>query len=264
LKPIHYRGASVVPKKSFGQNFLQDRNLLSKIVDSASITPDDNVLEIGPGFGSLTGAISERISHFTAVELDRELAEFIRQNFPDVQLIEQDFLKLDLHPITKEKRLKIIGNIPYAITTPILFKLIDYRVSIDSAVLLMQHEVAKRLSAKPRTKEYGILAVQLQAFTTVEFLFKVGRQVFKPSPNVDSAVVRLTFHGSHVVKTELELVFRKLVRKAFAMRRKTLENNLKPYFDLTGLVFNFKQRAEELSVTEFVRLAELLSNRTTL
>jgi 16S rRNA (adenine1518-N6/adenine1519-N6)-dimethyltransferase len=263
---VEYKQTTVSPKKRLGQNFLTDQNILRKIVAAASLSPDDNVLEIGPGFGALTKPIAESVARFRAVELDRSLAEFIRTEFPTVELIEDDFLNVSLDAFAESAPLKILGNIPYSITSPILFKLIENRQHIRSAVLLMQDEVARRLSAKPRTKEYGILAVQLQAFSEVEYLFKVGKHVFKPQPDVNSAVVRLTFEGVSRLPSSLENIFREVVRKSFAMRRKTLENNLKLHFDLedldvSALGLTLRQRAEELSVEQFIALATALQMR---
>lgn len=259
MMKVKYKETEVVPKKRFGQNFLTDENILRKIVAEARLSPDACVLEIGPGFGALTKHIAALVPRFTAVELDKHLATFIRSEFPTVDLIEGDVLDLSFASLAHEKKLTVLGNIPYAITSPILFKLLDERAHLDQAILLMQEEVARRLSATPCTKEYGILSVQLQAFAKVEYCFKVGKHVFKPQPNVNSAVVRLSFQPTFsLVPNGLEAAFRLLVRRAFAMRRKTLENNLKSYYDLSGVAFNFKRRAEELAVSEFVHLAELL------
>ncbi len=259
---VKYKSTEVVPKKSFGQNFLTDDNILRKIIDAARLSPDDTVLEIGPGFGALTKHIVRILPHFTAVELDKNLAQFIRSEFPTVNLIEGDILELSFATLASGKKLKVLGNIPYAITSPILFKLLDERAHLCEAILLVQEEVARRLSASPRTKEYGILAVQLQAFAKVEYCFKVGKHVFKPQPKVNSAVIRLSFQPEFSqVPAELETAFRFLVRRAFAMRRKTLENNLKRYYDLSGIPFDFKRRAEELSVSEFIALASMLCQR---
>jgi len=262
LMKVKYKETEVVPKKSFGQNFLTDDNILRKIIDAARLSPDDTVLEIGPGFGALTKHIAKMVPHFTAVELDKELAHFIRTEFPTVNLIEGDVLDLSLATIAQGKKLKVLGNIPYAITSPILFKLLDERAHLCEAILLVQDEVARRLSAIPHTKEYGILTVQLQAFAKVEYCFKVGKHVFKPQPKVNSAVIRLSFQPEFSqVPAELETAFRLLVRRAFAMRRKTLENNLKLHYDLSGVPFDFKRRAEELSISEFIALTLKLHHR---
>jgi 16S rRNA (adenine1518-N6/adenine1519-N6)-dimethyltransferase len=256
LAKIHYKGRSIVAKKRLGQNFLVDENIVRKIIAFAQLKKDDHILEIGPGFGALTKELVKILPTFTAVELDRTLAAFIRAEFPQVHLIEKDILQVPLSEIAGEKKVKVLGNIPYAITTPILFKLLDERAAVHSAILMMQDEVARRLLAKPGTKEYGVLAVQLQAFAEVEYGFKVKREVFKPRPKVDSAVVRLTVRPHTGIMRET--VFKTLVRTAFRMRRKTLENNLKDIFELSGVTLNLKQRAEELSVQDFIELANVI------
>ncbi len=256
LAKIHYKGRSIVAKKRLGQNFLVDENIVRKIIAFAQLKKDDHILEIGPGFGALTKELVKILPTFTAVELDRTLAAFIRAEFPQVHLIEKDILQVPLSEIAGEKKVKVLGNIPYAITTPILFKLLDERAAVHSAILMMQDEVARRLLAKPGTKEYGVLAVQLQAFAEVEYGFKVKREVFKPRPEVDSAVVRLTMRPHTGIMRET--VFKTLVRTAFRMRRKTLENNLKDIFELSGVTLNLKQRAEELSVQDFIELANVI------
>ncbi|RFM22814.1 MAG: 16S rRNA (adenine(1518)-N(6)/adenine(1519)-N(6))-dimethyltransferase RsmA [Candidatus Thermochlorobacter aerophilum] len=253
---MHYKGRSIVAKKRLGQNFLVDENIVRKIIAFAQLKKDDHILEIGPGFGALTKELVKILPTFTAVELDRTLAAFIRAEFPQVHLIEKDILQVPLSEIAGEKKVKVLGNIPYAITTPILFKLLDERAAVHSAILMMQDEVARRLLAKPSTKEYGVLAVQLQAFAEVEYGFKVKREVFKPRPEVDSAVVRLTMRPHTGIMRET--VFKTLVRTAFRMRRKTLENNLKDIFELSGVTLNLKQRAEELSVQDFIELANVI------
>jgi len=252
---IKYKDTAVSSKKSFGQNFLVDPNISRKIVHSAKIAEDDNVIEIGPGFGSLTKVISEVMPRFTCVELDHKLADFISREFPNVNLISNDVLKVDLAKLAEKKPLTVLGNIPYAITSPILFKLIENRAHIDRAVLMMQDEVARRLTAEPKTKQYGILAVQLQAFGQPEYLFKVPKTVFKPRPEVESAVVRIDF--SKPVQIEHPAEFQTFVRTAFRMRRKTLANNLKGKYDTSTLTSEvLKKRAEAFSVTEFVALFE--------
>ncbi|MBC8042296.1 MAG: ribosomal RNA small subunit methyltransferase A [Rhizobacter sp.] len=257
---VSYQHRSITPKKHRGQNFLLDPNISHKIVEAAGLQPDDAVLEIGPGFGALTAIIAATMPHFTAVEVEPELAKFIREKFPQVTVIAGDFLDVNLGEIAAGRKLKVLGNIPYSITTPIIFKLLDHQTHVHSIVLMIQDEVARRLSAVPQTKEYGILAVQLQAFTDVEYLFKVSKHVFKPKPDVDSAVVRLTMTPEkHRITNPLQ--FKKVVRQSFAMRRKTLENNLRKTFRLDGLDIDFKRRAETFSVAEFVALAQLLEDR---
>lgn len=219
----------------------------------SGIGPGDRVLEIGPGFGALTREIAEICPEFTVIEKDPALASFIREEFPSVHVIEGDFLEADLASLAQGDKLHVLGNIPYYITTPILFKLLDNRHSIASETLMMQHEVAQRLTAEPGTKEYGILAVQLQSFCKVEYLFKVGKKVFRPQPEVDSAVVRIEPLKTSPVSDEEG--FRKFIRTAFQQRRKTLSNNLKKTYDLSRVAtFDLQRRAESLTVNEFCNL----------
>ncbi|HCD36944.1 MAG TPA: 16S rRNA (adenine(1518)-N(6)/adenine(1519)-N(6))-dimethyltransferase RsmA [Chlorobium sp.] len=250
---VEYKHTEIAVKKKLGQNFLTDSNITRKIVAASGALPTERILEIGPGFGALTKEISALTPHFTAVEKDRALAAFIRREYPSLQMIEADFLDLDLEELSTDGPLRVLGNIPYSITTPIIFKLLEARHNILSATLMMQHEVALRLTAKPSTKEYGILAVQLQSFCTVRYLFKVGRKVFKPQPNVDSAVISMTPKKESPV--ENPLAYRQFVRTAFHQRRKTLLNNLRDSYDLSSLTpETLKLRAEALSIEEFITL----------
>ena len=258
MTKIEYKHTEIAVKKKFGQNFLTDRNICRKIVQSAGLEKNDRVLEIGPGFGALTSAILEVVPEFVAIEKDRELAAFIRREFPSVQLIEGDFLAINLPRLAAERPVKVMGNIPYSITSPIIFKLLDNRKHIVSETLMVQHEVAQRLVAKPGTKEYGILAVQLQTFCKVDYLFKVNRNVFRPQPGVDSAVVHIVPLAT--LKQRDEEGFRKFVRTAFGQRRKTLQNNLKKTYDLSNVSsIDLSRRAESLSIGEFSLLFEELT-----
>ncbi len=252
-KVVEYKHTEIAVKKKLGQNFLTDRNITRKIVIASGVAPQENILEIGPGFGSLTKAIMEYCPLFTVVEKDRKLAEFIRYEYPQLNLIEGDFLETDLAALAHEKPLRILGNIPYSITTPILFKLLEHRHSLLSATLMMQHEVAMRIVAQPSTKEYGILAVQMQAFCDVSYLFKVGRKVFRPQPGVDSAVLQMTPKSSDPLDDADG--FRLFVRTAFHQRRKTLQNNLKESYNLEAVAdHTLKLRAEALSIDDFFQL----------
>jgi len=252
-KVVEYKHTEIAVKKKLGQNFLTDRNITRKIVLASGAGPQENILEIGPGFGALTREIICCCPVFTVVEKDRKLAEFIRCEYPQLKLIEGDFLETDLAALAEEKPLRVLGNIPYSITTPILFKLLEHRNNILSATLMMQHEVAMRIVAKPSTKDYGILAVQMQAFCEVHYLFKVGRKVFKPQPGVDSAVLQMTPKKNDPV--EDADAFRRFVRTAFHQRRKTLLNNLKESYNIDSVKGEtLKLRAEALSIEEFFEL----------
>lgn len=253
MTKVEYKDTEIAAKKKLGQNFLTDRNICRKIVHASGLQENDRVLEVGPGFGALTGAILEKTSQLAVVEKDRALCSFLRKEFPSVSVIEGDFLRVDIARLASEGALTVIGNIPYAITTPILFKLLDNRQHIAKATLMMQLEVAERLVALPDTKEYGILAVQLQTFCNVDFLFKVGRKVFRPKPEVKSAVVSLTPKTTAFEADEAG--FRNFVRTAFRHRRKTLRNNLKNSYDLSLVgSTNLEARAESLSIEEFLLL----------
>ena len=253
MTKIEYKHTEIAVKKQFGQNFLTDHNICRKIVQSAGLQGNDRTLEIGPGFGTLTGAILETSPQLTAVEKDRKLAAFIRKEYPSVTVIEEDFLKVNLAGLATEGPLKIIGNIPYSITSPILFKLLENRKHIISETLMMQHEVARRIVAHPNTKEYGILSVQMQTFCDVTYLFKVNRTVFRPKPEVDSAVVNIIPKTSPFDADETG--FRNFVRVSFGQRRKTLQNNLRKHYDLSTVQsVDLKLRAESLSIEQFMSL----------
>ena len=253
MRNVEYKHTEIAVKKKLGQNFLTDRNITRKIVMLSGAGPEDNVLEIGPGFGALTRELVACCPHLTVVEKDPKLAAFIRTEYPQIEMIEGDFLQTDLHSLATTQPLRILGNIPYSITSPILFKLLEHRRSFLSATLMMQHEVAMRIVAKPGTKEYGILAVQMQAFCEVDYLFKVGRKVFRPQPRVDSAVIRITPKIADPIDDADG--YRKFVRIAFHQRRKTLLNNLKESYNLTLVDSDTLQlRAEALSIDELFRL----------
>jgi len=257
MTKVEYKHTHIAAKKKLGQNFLLDKNIPRKIVRESGISEGNRVLEIGPGFGALSTAILEVMPSFTAIEKDRELAKFIREEHPEIELIEGDFLKVPLEPLAAGGKLSVLGNIPYSITSPILFRLLDNRHLVASATLMMQHEVAQRIAAAPGTKEYGILAVQMQAFCDVKYLFKVGRAVFKPRPEVDSAVIRLVPKADEPVKDSEG--FRTFVRRAFHQRRKTLHNNLKEYYNTSEVpAETLKLRAEALGVGELIELFEKL------
>ncbi len=250
---VEYKHTEIAVKKKLGQNFLIDRNITRKIVTLSCAKAEENVLEIGPGFGALTRELVVCCPHLTVVEKDTKLAAFIRTEYPGVSVIEGDFLQTDLEALAAAKPLRILGNIPYSITSPILFKLLDHRRSFLSATLMMQHEVAQRLVAQPSTKEYGILAVQMQAFFEVEYLFKVGRKVFRPQPKVDSAVIRMTPKSADPL-AEAD-GFRRFVRIAFHQRRKTLSNNLKELYDISLVASDtLQRRAEALTIAELIQL----------
>lgn len=256
----------VQPLKKFGQNYLQDRNILLKIIEEINPEPDDSLIEIGPGMGALTGELAARLNTFIAVEIDSRVAEELRASFPNLMLINEDFLKIDFSRIEKlpGKRFRIAGNIPYNITSPILFKLIENHKDINDAVFMIQYEVARRLTAEKGTKDYGILAVVLNYFADVKFCFKVSPNVFYPRPKVFSAVVHLKFREL-ATDDKFNRLFIKVVKACFGNRRKTLKNSLNNSIfgstDFTGSPVNLQLRAEQLNQEDFISLTRFVQSK---
>ncbi len=254
------------PKKFLGQNFLTDENLAKKIVNSLDIKPDDTVVEIGPGQGVLTKYLADLTDDFFAVELDRQIAGELSEKFENkMTVIHKDFLKVDITEeiFSKRKnkgRLKIIGNIPYNITTEIIFLLTENRNLISTAVLMMQREVAKRLTSPHGNKDYGILAVLIQLYSIPKILFNVPPEVFFPKPRVTSSVVKFDFPENIHSGINYALLS-KVVKKSFGKRRKTMRNSLKDFFmekeiAQENIDFDFTRRPESLSIDEFLKLTE--------
>src|SRR3990172_2122085 len=256
----------IVPKKSLGQNFLRDENVARNIVEALSPRKDDLLLEIGAGTGSLTNHLIGRSDHFLFVEIDSRAVEALRERFgKTLEILQQDVLELDPRLLSGKygKRVRVAGNIPYYITSDILFWLVDNPASFEDAVLMMQADVARRLVARNRTKDYGILSVVTQCYTEPEILFRVSRNSFYPVPNVDSAVVRLRIRQS--VPEHDEKLFRSVVRGTFGKRRKTLYNGLRfmgfTAEDLGSIGLDLKRRPEELKVEDFLDLTRRLNDQ---
>ncbi len=249
------------PIKRLGQNFLQDPNTIRKIVGSLEAEADDLVVEIGPGTGALTRILAERYARLIAIEVDERAVDHLRQILPDVHVIHGDVLTFDWTEYAREQngeRLSVVGNLPYYITSQILFSLLDAAETMKEAVIMMQYEVAARLVAAPRTKEYGILSVAVQHSCRPKLLFPVSRNVFFPRPDVRSAVVRLDFSERPPESGVDSAWLRKVIRTAFNQRRKTLRNSLAAIVEETGKPLPedvAPKRAEELSPEDFVQLA---------
>ncbi len=252
---------NVKPLKRFGQNYLKDKNTVEKIVKRFAPAPDDKIVEIGPGQGALTGLIAAKAKNYCAVEIDKRVMENLRERFPSVKFINGDFLSVDFNLFPCSPPFRIIGNIPYNITAPILFKLIEERGKISDALLMMQLEVAERLTALPKTKRYGLLGVILNYFAEVKLEFKISPNVFYPKPKVESAIVSIKF-VTPARKANDEKLFIDVVKAAFSTRRKTLRNSLSNSIFKTCIEkinnFDLRRRAEELSVAEFVELANII------
>jgi 16S rRNA (adenine1518-N6/adenine1519-N6)-dimethyltransferase len=253
------------PKKKWGQNFLTDKNIARKIVRAAEINPESLVIEIGPGRGALTDLLLDSGASYLGVEIDPQLAEELRSRFatnPDFALIQQDFLEADLSGISKRyprKNPLVIGNIPYNITSPIVFKLFDDADILHSAILMVQKEVAERLKASPGTKEYGLLAINARLFADVKYLFTVPAKLFFPKPKVDSALIKFIFKKEVQRQFADFQLFRTISRHCFQHRRKMLRKSLSVLFSsriLSKLSFNLTRRPESLSVQEWVTLTE--------
>ena len=248
----------VSPKKSLGQHFLIDRNIAEKIISSLPATPA-RILEIGPGTGILTKYILENPAFEPMfIETDREAIEYLNSVYSEIgdKLIHDDFLKVDLRDMFHDSY-QIVGNLPYNISSQIFFRILDDRDRLISAVVMIQKEVAKRIRSGPGSKVYGILSVLLQTWFDVEYLFTVSENVFRPRPKVKSAVIRLSRNTSTDIGCDPVFYFR-VVKAAFNQRRKTLRNALKSIIadkDTSRIKQLLGQRAEQLSVEEFIELA---------
>ncbi len=249
----------VVPKKSLGQNFLRDENIARNIAAEISPKRSDVILEIGPGTGALTAHLADTTDHYLGIEVDPRSLELLRTRFDKAEFLHGNILDVRLDDLARRfgSKIRVVGNIPYYITSEILFWMFDQRAHVIDAVLMMQLEVARRLIAKPRTKEYGILSVVTQLYGVPSIAFKVSRNSFFPAPAVDSALAHVTLRRD--VPYHDEQLFRHIVRGTFGKRRKTLYNGLRyagyPDEALKQLKTDLTRRPEELSVEEFVILS---------
>ncbi|MCW9733398.1 16S rRNA (adenine(1518)-N(6)/adenine(1519)-N(6))-dimethyltransferase RsmA [Avibacterium sp. 20-15] len=264
-------------RKRFGQNFLSDDNIIQSIVAAIYPQPDQYLVEIGPGLGALTEPVAERVERLTVVELDRDLAERLRHHpflHQKLNVIEADAMQFDFAQLyqdeklaEKNQKLRIFGNLPYNISTPLMFHLFNYCEQIQDMHFMLQKEVVKRLCAAPNSKAYGRLTIMAQYFCQVMPVLEVPPSAFKPAPKVDSAVVRLIPHSTlpHPVKDLYWL--NRVCTQAFNQRRKTLRNALSTLFSaehLTALGIDLNARAENLSIADYVRLANWLCDNPVL
>lgn len=253
---------AVRAKKSLGQHFLKDLGVAQRIADTIQ---SGRVLEIGPGMGVLTQfLLRNNAIDLTAIELDRDSVAYLREWYPELKLIEGDFLKLDLDRLFPEGDFSVIGNYPYNISSQIFFRVLDYRDRIPVCSGMIQKEVAERIASKPGKKAYGILSVLLQAYYDIEYLFTVDEYVFTPPPKVKSAVIRLTRNKRRQLDCD-ENLFSTIVKTAFNQRRKQMRNSLRTLVENRNtkvendrLTHFLTQRPEQLSVDEFVELTNLL------
>ena len=265
-------------QKKFGQNFLIDANIVSSIVEAADITKDDVVLEIGPGIGTMTQYLCESAKQVIAVEIDKMLIPILSETLADydnVEVINKDVLKLDLEEIANKynegKPIKVVANLPYYITTPIVMELLSGKTSIDSITIMVQKEVAERMQANPGTKDYGALSLAVSYYATAKVMLTVAANCFMPRPNVDSSVIKLTAHNESPVDVADDKEMFKIIRASFNQRRKTLVNGLKNSADLSyskeeivdainAIGKDERIRGEKLSLEEFAMLTNALIN----
>lgn len=266
-------------KKKFGQNFITDGNLLQKIVDSGEVGPDDVVIEVGPGAATLTKALARQAKAVIAIEIDSDLMPIIEEAmapFDNFYLVQGDALQLNLDELIVEKlgaphRCKVIANLPYYITTPLVMHFLEQGFSIDRIVIMVQKEVAERFAAQPGKKDYGAITVSLNYYGAVHNAFLVPRQLFIPQPDVDSAVVDIQPWITKPLQADDEALFHRLIKAAFGQRRKTLNNALKTLNLDTQLLqdalaacgIDGTRRGETLSVAEFVALSNAISSSLT-
>ena len=270
-------------QKKFGQNFLIDTHVLEKIVDAADIGKDDLVLEIGPGIGTVTQYLCEAARQVIAVEIDRKLIKILKDTlsaYDNVEVINEDILKVDIAALVEEKNggkpIKVVSNLPYYITTPIIMTLLEKRVPVTDMTLMMQEEVARRMQAVPGNKDYGALSLAVQYYSVPYIAAYVPQNCFMPRPNVGSAVVNLKCHKESPVKVKNEELMFKLIKASFAQRRKTLQNGLPNSAELDftkdevteailkmqetlGMKQNPLIRGETLTLKEFACLSDILT-----
>ncbi|MCI6537842.1 16S rRNA (adenine(1518)-N(6)/adenine(1519)-N(6))-dimethyltransferase RsmA [uncultured Eubacterium sp.] len=266
-------------QKKFGQNFLIDTHVLERIIDEAGITPDDFVLEIGPGIGTMTQYLACAAREVVAVEIDKVLIPILEGDtlkaFDNVTVINEDILKVDINKLVEEKNggrpIKVVANLPYYITTPIIMGLFESHVPIESITIMVQKEVADRMKTGPGSKEYGALSLAVQYYANPEIVANVPPNCFMPRPNVGSAVIRLTRHETPVVDVKDEKLMFRIIRASFNQRRKTLVNGLKNSGEInftkeqietviTAIGKPLTIRGEALTLAEFAALSNAFSD----
>lgn len=256
-----------IAKKRFGQNFLTDQSVIASLVDAISPKADDLMVEIGPGLGALTKPLMQKLNLLHVVEVDRDIIAWMQKEYANkaIEIHNADALKFDFTQLADKKsgsNLRVTGNLPYNISTPILFHLLDNINAITDMHFMLQKEVVERMVAQPSTPAYGRLSVMLQYKLHMDYLITVPPEAFEPAPKVESAFVRCVPHAALPFVAKDEAIFAKVVLAAFGQRRKTLRNTLKGLLEddgFTALNINSQKRAENLSVAEFVSIANYLS-----
>lgn len=262
----------LIPRKGWGQHFLIDRNILNKVIRTAQIERGDVVLEVGPGLGEMTAALARKARHVIAVEIDPKLVRILEKkmkDYPNVEVIKGNILKFDLKRFLDQEsqKIKVVANLPYQISTPLLFRFIDSRKIFSTLTLMLQKEVAERMVASPGGKEYGPLSIFVQMVSDLSIRFFIKPTAFFPPPKVESAVIHIVWRERPAVELIDQEWFKKVVRGCFGYRRKTLINGLKhsglslpPDVDrrMEKIGIDPRRRPETLTIQEFARLAEAL------
>ncbi|PID58978.1 MAG: ribosomal RNA small subunit methyltransferase A [Ignavibacteriae bacterium] len=247
--------------KKFGQNYLIDRNIVQKMVRTLALKKSDSVLEIGPGKGFITKELVKAADSVTAVEIDTRVIEQLNKNFDNLIIHNKNITKINLEDLKLRPPIKVIGNIPFNITGDILFKLIENKKIISDAVLIVSLDIAKRITANYRTKEYGSLTVIMNYFATSKIIQKVSRNVFYPKPNIDSAILHLKFNKEEIKEIDNQF-FIKVIKASFGNRRKTLNNSLRNsifgHHDFNNSEISLSKRAEELELNDFLKLTRFI------
>lgn len=266
-------------QKKFGQNFLINTGVLENIIEASEITKDDFVVEIGPGIGTMTQYLCENAREVLAVEIDTNLIPILKdtlKEYDNVEVINQDILKVDINKIAEEKNngrpIKVVANLPYYITTPIIMGLFESHVPVESITIMVQKEVADRMQTGPGSKEYGALSLAVQYYSNPKIVLNVPPSCFMPQPKVGSAVIKLTSHNNPPVEVDNEKMLFKVIRASFNQRRKTLANGLKNYggiplskeqiqesIEELGVEANI--RGEKLSLEQFAQLSNIINKK---
>lgn len=253
-------------KKRFGQHFLNDFSIIEKLIYEINPSPNDKIVEIGPGLGALTFPLLEKIDALDVVEIDRDvIARLQQKKDPKLSIHGVDALEFDFSSLLQnENQMRIVGNLPYNISTPLIFHLLDFKNDISDMHFMLQNEVVKRITAEPNSKAYGRLSVMVQYHCKTEYLFFVAPESFDPPPKVDSAILRLSPRKDQPYQANDEGHLSKLVAQAFSMRRKTLRNNLKKIItaeQIEQLEIDPSNRAENLTVSDFVKLSNFVTDQ---
>ncbi len=264
-------------KKRFGQNFITDLNLLERIADAGNISKEDIVLEIGPGAGTLTKVLAEKAGYVIALEIDRTLIPILEEQFKkfsNISVVNEDALKVNFDEVVTKfypeaSEYKIVANLPYYITTPLLFNALERADLLSQMVVMVQKEVGQRLQASPSTKDYGALTLMANYYAQVQYMFTVSKKLFSPEPEVDSAIVKFTKHDKRPLNSSQEEVFKKLVKASFSQRRKTFLNSIKTLeLDKERMItflseagYGEKVRGEELPLEVYLEMGKYFSEK---